>query len=72
LTAGINYYVRRQVVEKREISPSIWKKPVYDMQFPCVYVFDVDIRLLWGKRGNIRPLSKLSILASKFYFPSNV
>jgi hypothetical protein len=59
-------------VEKREISPTIRKKPVHDMQFPCVCVFDVDIRLLWGMRGTIRPLSKLSILASKFYFLSNI
>lgn len=55
-------------MEKHEISPGIWKNPVYDMQFPCVCVFDFDLNLLWGMKGTIRPLSKLSILNSKFYF----
>ena len=42
------------------------------MQFPCVCVFYFDVKLLWGMRGTILPLSKLSILASKLYFLSDV
>ena len=28
---------------KREISSSIWKKPISDMQFPCVCAFEAAV-----------------------------
>ena len=36
--------------------------------FLVVYILDFDLKLIWGTRGTILPLSILSILTSKFYF----